>query len=242
MTTAPRRVEHPAEDGRAGDPDPRRRRPGEPGADAEQGPPRGGHRADEGAGLLGEPTISSSRSGMKDSKVIMPTDQKTSASDDAHEHPVAAEQQQAALDHGRGLPGLAERVREAGALRADVRPVLAHHDGRDDEVHDAEGRRHPHGGVERRRVLVAEHGGGGVPPDEQAGEHRPDGDRHAEDGARPARAAGRRRRRASSRGRCRRTTPRAARSPAPGRRPSARPRRRRPRSSARARRRSRRRR
>ena len=72
-----------------------------------------------------EPTISSSRSGMNDSKVIMPIDQNTSATHDAHEHPVAAEQHQPALDDDRGLARLGERVREAGALGAGVRPGLA---------------------------------------------------------------------------------------------------------------------
>ena len=184
-----------------------------------------------------DPTISSSRSGMNDSKVIMPIDQKTSASDDAHEHPVAAEQHQAALDHDRGLAGLGEGVRDAGALGAGGGARLLHDDRRDDEVHHAERTADTQTATSRAEASS-------WPNTVAAGFHqmsRPESTApmaiatpRMEPG--PRELAGRRRRRASSRARCRRTTPRAAPSPGPGRLPSARPRRRTPRSSARSRR------
>ena len=111
-------VEHPPEDRGPGDPDPGRGRAGEPGADAEQAPTGGGHGADEGAGLLGraDHLLEPQRhEGLEGDHADRPEDL---GGDDAHQHPVAAEQQQPALDDGRGLAGLAQRVGRSGCARS----------------------------------------------------------------------------------------------------------------------------
>ena len=208
-----------ASDGGPGHADAPARPPGQGGADGEDAPSRPPATGPMMAPARSSPpTSSASRIGWNVSKTIIATDQNTSTVTMPRSTAVVAQQAEAVADDGGRLLGRGQRrgaaPRRRGARR---RARLAQQDEDGDEVHDVEGRRR-----RRRAAASADGAGERVPPDEATRDQRTDRDADTEHGAlRGERAvdvgAGRR-----SRGPCRRTTPRAARSRAPGRRRSAR--------------------
>ena len=181
---------------------------------------------------LADPSSSSRRSGMSDSKTIIPTDQNNSTTTMRQQHPVGAEQADAVGDDARGLARLARGRREALRSAAAVGTRLVHERAptatRCTTLRAAEPTRRCRGRAPSWPSRAA--GSHQMSPPESSAA---DGDRAAEERAGPRELAVDVGAGLSRRARCRRTRPRAGRSPARGRRRSARPRRRRPRTTAR---------
>ena len=136
-----------------------------------------------------EPTISSSRSGMNDSKVIMPIDQKTSASTmpmSTRLRPSSTSPLLMTAGVWRASPSACERRVRSEPTCGRFSRITSTDTTRCTTLRATDTQTAT---SSARGVLVAEHGGSRVPPDEQAGEHRPDGDRGTEDRAGPRQLA-----------------------------------------------------